>query len=134
MKDNSSQPFRHLLPGGGGWLSKVLGALLAVGIIVASAFLAAFFFGFFLVIVAIASIWLAWQRWRLRRWVRANRQHTQADDSAEPQVIIGEYEVIEEPESKRTGSKQHSKHEANHASSGKHHDQPGDADSKKPHR
>lgn len=106
MKDNSSHPFHHLLPGGGGWLSKVLGALLAVGIIIVSAFLAAFFFGFFLVIVALASIWLAWQRWRLRRWVRTNNQgDVPNNDDSESKVIIGEYEVVEEPEATPTRSK-----------------------------
>ncbi len=108
MTEHSSPPKspHPLLPGGGGggWLSKVLGALLAVGIIVASAFLAAFFFGFFLVLVALASIWLAWQRWRLRRWVRAN-QHANTADQPNPhqqggktRIIMGEYEVVDEPE------------------------------------
>lgn len=106
MKDATPQQrILHLLPGGGGWLSKILGALLAIGIIVAAAALAAFFFGFFLVIAAIASVWLAWQRWRMRRRARSDGSVPPGDGSRSrssgPKVIQGEYEVVEEYEEYR---------------------------------
>lgn len=107
MQDPTQHPQRQrLLPGRGGWLSKVLGALLAVGIIVAAAAVGAFVFGLFLVLAVIASVWLAWQRWRLRRRARANRTGAAAPGqrNAGPRIIQGEYEVVEEYEETRTAS------------------------------
>lgn len=78
------------LPPRGGWLSKLAAGLILVAAIVAGVALSAFFFGFFLVLAAIAGLWLWWQQWRLRR--RMHRRAQQTDRH----IIQGEYEVVED--------------------------------------
>lgn len=85
--------------GGGSWLSRIGAAIvLAVAIIVGAA-LSAFLFGFFLVLAAVAGLWLWWQQWRIKRKLRrraASGTSAHGTRGHETRVIQGEYEVVHE--------------------------------------
>ncbi|MDX1605035.1 MAG: hypothetical protein R3202_02515 [Candidatus Competibacterales bacterium] len=83
---------QQLASGRGNWLTRVLAVAVTVLALVVGAALAAFFFGFCLVLAAVAGVWLWWKQWRLRR--RAGRRATTAGHSDD--VIQGEYEIVHE--------------------------------------
>ena len=84
------------LTGPQSWLARIA-AVLALGLaVVAALALSAFFFGFFLVLAGIIAAWLGWQRWRLRHLIRKRRRANPAQDHGRPQIIQGEYEVVDD--------------------------------------
>lgn len=99
MTSKINQIRARLTNGSGSWLSRIgAAAVLAVAIIVGAA-LSAFLFGFFLVLAAVAGLWLWWQQWRLKRKLRRRAAagasaHTTRE--YETRVIQGEYEVVDE--------------------------------------
>lgn len=99
MNSRINQVRARLNNGGGGWLSRVGAAVvLAVAIIVGAA-LSAFLFGFFLVLAAVAGLWLWWQQWRIKRKLRrraASGASAHGTRGHETRVIQGEYEVVDE--------------------------------------
>ncbi len=88
MTINSSRA--HLSTGKLSWLQRLGAVVVLVLAVIAGLALSAFLFGFLLVLAAAGSLWLGWQRWRLkRRRAGSSQSHSTA-------VIQGEYEVIHE--------------------------------------
>lgn len=99
MTSKINQVRARLTNGSGSWLSRIGAAVVLVVALIVGAALSAFLFGFFLVLAAVAGLWLWWQQWRIRRKLRRRAASGASAHGArghETRVIQGEYEVVHE--------------------------------------